>query len=124
MKIKEIKNEGVSKMRKIKKSLAKTFAAVISAGVIASSTIIGVYAEGEAAGGNTGTDPGGFAKDMLGYAWWAIIAICGIFAAMGLIRLVQGQSEEDTRARNNGLVTLVISGLAIVVILLIKTKTT
>jgi len=41
-----------------------------------------------------------------------------------LVKLVQGQSEEDTRARNNGLVTLVISGLALVVILLIKTKTT
>lgn len=81
-----------------------------------------VFAEGEEVG-NTGTDPGGMATSMLGYAWWIIIAICGIFAGLSIVKGIQAQAEEDVRGRNNCIATLAISGAGIVILLIIKGAT-
>lgn len=130
MEIKEKKSETIK--TKAKRKLSKLGSVVTAAALSLMGTVNTVFADDPPSGGtpsgggagNSGSDPGGFASDMLGYAWWVIIAIVGIFAAMGLVKAVQGQSEEDVRARNNGIATLVISGAAIVIVLLIKGQTT
>ena len=71
---------------KIKKAIASI---VTSLFISMSSIGQRVFAEGEGQGGNTGTDPGGLASSMLGYAWWIVIAICGIFAGLSIVKGVQ-----------------------------------
>lgn len=118
----KVKNEKMNaKGKRIEKNVITGLAAVMMA---FNSSALTIFAEGEAAGeSNTGKDPGGFASDMLGYAWWVLIAICGIFAGLSLVKTVQSQSDEDVRGRNNGIATLCISGAAIVILLLVKGKT-
>ena len=105
---------------KIKKAILS-----VMASLIVSINCMGqrVFAEGEGQGGNTGTDPGGLASKMLGYAWWIVIAICGIFAGLSIVKGVQAQAEEDVRGRNNCIATLIISGAGIVLLLVIKNAT-
>ncbi len=105
---------------KIKKAIASI---VTSLFISMSSIGQTVFAEGEGQGGNTGTDPGGLASKMLGYAWWIVIAICGIFAGLSIVKGVQAQAEEDVRGRNNCIATLIISGAGIVLLLVIKNAT-
>ena len=105
---------------KIKKAIASI---VTSLFISMSSIGQTVFAEGEEGGGNTGTDPGGMATSMLGYAWWIIIAICGIFAGLSIVKGIQAQAEEDVRGRNNCIATLAISGAGIVILLIIKGAT-
>ena len=127
MEIKEIKNEqvenkGASKFARAKKWVQKTVASVMVAGMTMSTSVMNVSA------GNKGTAPtdagGSSATDMLNYAWWTVIAILGIFAGLGVVKMVQGASDEDTRGRNNGIVTLIASGVGIVIVGIIKTATT
>lgn len=104
---------------KIKKAILS-----VMASLIVSINCMGqrVFAEGEVES-NTGTDPGGLASKMLGYAWWIVIAICGIFAGLSIVKGVQAQAEEDVRGRNNCIATLIISGAGIVLLLVIKNAT-
>jgi len=104
---------------KIKKAIASI---VTSLFISMSSIGQTVFAEGEGES-NTGTDPGGLASKMLGYAWWIVIAICGIFAGLSIVKGVQAQAEEDVRGRNNCIATLIISGAGIVLLLVIKNAT-
>ena len=110
---------------KIKKAILSVMASLIVSINCMGQT---VFAEGEGQGGNTqggntGTDPGGLASSMLGYAWWIVIAICGIFAGLSIVKGVQAQAEEDVRGRNNCIATLIISGAGIVILLVIKNAT-
>lgn len=104
---------------KIKKAILS-----VMASLIVSINCMGqrVFAEGEGES-NTGTNPGGLASKMLGYAWWIVIAICGIFAGLSIVKGVQAQAEEDVRGRNNCIATLIISGAGIVLLLVIKNAT-
>lgn len=127
MEIKEIKNEqvenkGASKFARAKKWVQKTVASVMVAGMTAYSSVMTAYADGDA--GNTGTTPGTTATNMLNYAWWLVIGILGIFAGLGVVKMVQGASDEDTRGRNNGIITLIVSGVGIVIVGVIKSATT
>ncbi|MBQ8011430.1 MAG: hypothetical protein IJ265_07755 [Oscillospiraceae bacterium] len=123
MEIKEIKNEqvenkGVSKFARAKKWVQKTVASVMVAGMTAYNSTMTAYAV------NSGTSPGTDATSYMNYAWWIVIGILGIFAALGVIKMVQGVADEDTRGRNNGITTLIVSGAGIVIVGLIKTATT
>lgn len=109
-----------TKTEKIRRKITKTAAKIVFAGMAAMSMIPTAFAEGET---NTkGTSPGNFATNMLSYAWWIMYGICGIFAAMGVIKMIQGQAEEDTRARNNGIATLVIAAAGIAIVALIQAQ--
>ncbi len=114
----KVKNEKMNaKVKNIEKKVITGLAAVLLALNPSKST---VFAAGES---NTGKDPGGLASDMLGYAWWLLIAVCGIFAGLSLVKTVQSQADEDVRGRNNGIATLCISGAAIVILIAVKTAT-
>lgn len=115
----KVKTEKQNYGAKIKKSIVSI---VTSLFISMSAIRQTVFAEGEEVG-NTGTDPGGMATSMLGYAWWIIIAICGIFAGLSIVKGIQAQAEEDVRGRNNCIATLAISGAGIVILLLIKGAT-
>ena len=124
MENKETKIQSVTettKTEKIRRKLTKTAAKIVFAVMAAMSVIPTAFAEGET-NETKGTSPGNFASNMLSYAWWIMYGICGIFAAMGVIKMIQGQAEEDTRARNNGISTLVIAAAGILIVALIQAQ--
>ena len=117
MEKKETKVQSVTeatKTEKVRRKITKAMAKIVFGGMAAMSMIPTAFA--------AETSPGQFATDMLSYAWWIMYGICGIFGALGVIKMIQGQAEEDTRARNNGIATLVIAAAGIMIVALIQAQ--
>lgn len=109
-------NVKMTETKKIKGKFFKNLSKFVGTSLVTMSMIPTVFA----ADGDKGTSPGEFATNMLSYAWWIIYGICGVFAALGVIKMIQGQADEDTRARNNGITTLIVAAAGILVVSLIK----
>ncbi|MDO5558364.1 MAG: hypothetical protein Q4F95_02065 [Oscillospiraceae bacterium] len=107
----------------MKTRIKNAASALIVSGIALSNNAITVFAAEASQNGGAGITDNAFATKMLSFAWWAIIAVIGVFAGMGVIKLLQAQSEEDPRGRNNGIVTLVISGICLVAAIAFKTVT-
>jgi multisubunit Na+/H+ antiporter MnhC subunit len=59
--------------------------------------------------GNTGD-----MKLLVGIIFWAVrLIIVAVGAVPGLIKIVQGNSNEDTRERNAGVAALIITGIVV-----------
>ena len=99
---------GERKLHKFQKAASVT---AMTAAMFAVSAITVFAANDEnAAPENISTDT---MSAMINIIMWIVrIAILAIGGIPGLIKIVQGQQEENPRDRNNGIVSVVIAGVA------------
>ena len=96
------------KLGKFKKAVGVT---AMTAAMLAASSLSVFAANGEnTAPSNVSTST---MSTMINIIMWIVrIAILAIGGIPGLIKIVQGQQEENPRDRNNGIVSVVIAGVA------------
>ncbi len=102
----QIKRESKSKLHKFQKAIGVT---AVTAAMIAMSSITAFAAGGNDAPANVNTATMGTLVDIV--MWIVRIAILAIGGIPGLVKIVQGQQEENPRDRNNGIVSVVIAGV-------------
>jgi len=115
MAMKIIENENtikkISKKHKIHNFIKTLSVTAMTAAMFAVSAMTVFAANDEnAAPENISTDT---MSAMINIIMWIVrIAILAIGGIPGLIKIVQGQQEENPRDRNNGIVSVVIAGVA------------
>ncbi|WP_443724456.1 hypothetical protein [Pseudoruminococcus massiliensis] len=106
IKIKKVTKKNKSIKSAVKKMQKITFVASIIATIMVMSTMT---AFATPSGANTTT-----MNSLIGIVMWVVRgAILFIGAIPALIKVVQGQQNEDARERNGGLVGIAIAGVAI-----------
>ncbi|GHU58159.1 hypothetical protein FACS1894133_2390 [Clostridia bacterium] len=112
--------EKIMKTKVFSKKFARkavTFAAM--AAVLISVMIITAYAEGGGGGGNfAGTNPEHVdvtsMETLITIVFWAVrIIIGGVGAIPAIIKIVQGQADENPRDRNAGIAGMVVTGACV-----------
>ena len=105
-----------TKMRKLKKGFAKKWSTLCMTLVLLSASASNVYAAAP-----SGVDQASYNALVDIVFWLAGIAVAAAGAVPSVIRIVQGQTDEDPRGRNAGIAGLVITGAGIGVLITIKT---
>ena len=104
-------NKQISRERKLHKFQKAVSVAGFTAAMLAASSMSVFAANTEnSAPANVSTTT---MSTMINIIMWIVrIAILAIGGIPGLIKIVQGQQEENPRDRNNGIVSVVIAGVA------------
>ena len=98
-------------IRKMQKDIS-VFAVVMLMLMVSAVT---VFATGTSAAPATNSTPAGVDTSTMsqfgGIIWWIVrIVILAVGGVPGIIKVVQGISDEDNRGRNAGIVTLIATG--------------
>lgn len=101
-------------IRKMQKYLS-VFAVVMVVLMLSAITVFAT--DGGAATAASNTTPAGVDTSTMSQfgtiIWWIVrIVILAAGGVPGLIKIVQGFSDEDNRARNAGIITLIVTGAA------------
>lgn len=104
---KQVKRERI--IRKTQK-YASIFAAVMVLLMMSSFSVFAENTENQAPTNIGGTNTMNSLIDII--MWIVRIAVIAIGGIPGLIKVVQGQQEENPRDRNNGIISIVIAGVA------------
>lgn len=108
-----MKTTTIKKVNRFKLNAIKATLAVTTAMMFMANSAMLTFAANEENGDPTGLGGGTTMGNMVGLVFWAVrVLVLLVGGVPGVMKVVQGQADENTKDRNQGLATLGITGAA------------